>query len=71
MKSHYPTFCDGAAPGLVHKLGGLPWGLPIAHWPICRECGRAMSFLAQVPGQSAEANAVSYTHLTLPTKRIV
>lgn len=57
MKSHYPTFRAGAAPGLVHKLGGLPWGLPIAHWPICRECGRAMSFLAQAPGQSAEANA--------------
>ena len=49
MKSYYPRFRAGAAPGLVAKLGGLPWGLPADLWPICRECGRPMSHLAQLP----------------------
>lgn len=49
MISHYPRFREGAAPGLVPKLGGLPWGLPPAKWPVCTECGRPMSHLAQLP----------------------
>lgn len=57
MISHYPRYRIGAERGLVHKLGGLPWGLPIEHWPICKECGRAMSFLAQSPAQSHDDNA--------------
>ena len=38
-----------AAVGLSPKFGGLPWGLPKAHWPCCRECGQPMSLLAQLP----------------------
>jgi len=49
MRSHYPQFREGAEPGLVPKLGGLPWGLPSRLWPVCRECNRAMSHLAQLP----------------------
>jgi hypothetical protein len=49
MKSYYPRFVAGAAPGLVAKLGGLPWGLPARLWPVCRECGQPMSHLAQLP----------------------
>jgi hypothetical protein len=37
------------AAGLVPKLGGLPWGLPARLWPVCRECGQAMSPIAQLP----------------------
>lgn len=44
---HLPE--DGAAPVLRAKFGGLPWGLPAAHWPSCRECGKPMSCLAQIP----------------------
>lgn len=29
------------------KLGGLPFGLPSARWPMCRDCGRPQSLLAQ------------------------
>lgn len=54
MISHYPRFREGAAPGLVPKLGGLPWGLPAHLWPICKECGRAMSHLAQLPAAVPE-----------------
>lgn len=32
---------------LEDKLGGLPWGLPSAKWPICAMCGRPQSLLAQ------------------------
>lgn len=32
---------------LEDKLGGLPWGLPSAKWPICATCGRPQSLLAQ------------------------
>jgi len=49
MRSHYPQFREGAEPGLVPKLGGLPWGPPRRLWPVCRECNRAMSHLAQLP----------------------
>ena len=49
MRSYYPEFRDGAEAGLVPKLGGLPWGLPARLWPVCRECHRPMSHLAQLP----------------------
>ncbi len=49
MRSYYPQFREGAEPGLVPKLGGLPWGLPARLWPVCRECNRPMSHLAQLP----------------------
>jgi len=52
--SHYPRFRAGAAPGLVPKLGGLPWGLPVRLWPVCKECGRPMSHLAQLPAAAPE-----------------
>jgi hypothetical protein len=29
------------------KLGGLPWGISDAKWPICRNCQKSMSLLAQ------------------------
>ena len=53
MLSHYPRFRKGASQGLVPKLGGLPWGLPTHLWPVCEECGRPMSHLAQLPADPA------------------
>jgi len=29
------------------KLGGIPWGIPERLWPVCRECGKSQSLLAQ------------------------
>lgn len=52
MLSHYPRLQKGAAPGLVPKLGGLPWGLPNRLWPVCQECGQPMSHLLQLPADS-------------------
>jgi len=52
MLSHYPRFRRGAPPGVVPKLGGLPWGLPAPMWPVCKECGRPMSHLAQLPADA-------------------
>ena len=49
MIAYYPRLREGAEPGLVPKFGGLPWGLPARLWPTCRECGRPMSHLAQLP----------------------
>lgn len=57
MKSYYPRFHPGAMPGIVPKLGGLPWGLPARLWPVCEECGRPMSHLAQIPAQSLDAHS--------------
>ena len=57
MLCYYPQFREGASPGVVHKLGGLPWGLPMQLWPICAECGRPMSHLGQFPAHSSEPNA--------------
>ena len=37
------------ATGLFPKLGGLPWGLSTSLWPVCKECGQAMSLVAQLP----------------------
>jgi hypothetical protein len=31
----------------TERLGGVPWGLPSALWPCCRQCGRSLSLLAQ------------------------
>ncbi|MEO0377192.1 MAG: hypothetical protein AAF329_21790 [Cyanobacteria bacterium P01_A01_bin.17] len=30
------------------KVGGLPWGLPIERYPICRDCGKSQSLLLQL-----------------------
>jgi hypothetical protein len=59
MISYYPRFRTGASHGLVHKLGGLPWGFPAGRWPVCEECGRPMSHLAQFPGQSLDEQSPS------------
>ena len=29
------------------KLGGVPWGFPKQAWPLCEECGKPQSLLAQ------------------------
>lgn len=29
------------------KLGGLPFGLPSVQWPLCKDCGKPQSLLAQ------------------------
>jgi hypothetical protein len=52
MMTLLPTLAHAAphsSPGLVPKLGGLPWGLPATLWPVCRECGQPMSPVAQLP----------------------
>jgi len=36
------------AGGLPEKFGGSPWGLPMAMWPRCANCGKSQSFLAQL-----------------------
>lgn len=33
---------------LEDKVGGLPWGLPIEKYPICCDCGRSQSLIAQL-----------------------
>ena len=53
MLSHYPRLQKGALPGLLPKLGGLPWGLPARLWPVCQECGQPMSHLLQLPADPA------------------
>lgn len=68
MISHYPRYRFGASPGLVHKLGGLPWGLPLPYWPACAECCRPMSLLLQAPSHSPEAGAPA---LPLPTDEVL
>lgn len=37
------------APQVTHedKLGGLPFGVPDALWPVCKDCGKPQSLLAQ------------------------
>jgi hypothetical protein len=32
----------------TEQLGGVPWGLPIDRWPLCKECSSPMTFLAQL-----------------------
>ena len=41
--------CEEQA-GPVDKFGGLPWASPVGRWPICRECGRPQSHVAQLHG---------------------
>jgi len=31
---------------IMDKYGGLPWGLPVDRWPLCRECGKPLTHLA-------------------------
>ena len=33
--------------GPEDKLGGLPWGLSPKLWPVCRDCGKSQSLIAQ------------------------
>jgi hypothetical protein len=35
------------------KLGGLPWGLPADRWPMCSQCRKPQSLLAQFRHHSA------------------
>ncbi|CAN5523270.1 hypothetical protein BH11CYA1_BH11CYA1_03520 [soil metagenome] len=30
------------------KFGGRPWGLPISRWPLCTNCGKHQSLIAQL-----------------------
>lgn len=51
MLYHVPDIDTGRPdlPGVagIEKLGGLPYGLPSEQWPVCKNCGRPQSFLAQ------------------------
>ena len=38
---------------LEDKLGGLPWGLPAARWPMCATCGKPQTLLAEL-GHSSD-----------------
>jgi hypothetical protein len=29
------------------KLGGMPWGISATVWPLCKDCGKSQSLLAQ------------------------
>jgi hypothetical protein len=43
------------------KVGGAPVLLDQIEWPVCRECGQPMDFLAQVPLNQPVAFSCSYT----------
>lgn len=57
VKPHEPGWIGkifGAKPistpdpvAFTEQLGGLPFGLPPAKWPKCRDCGASQTFLAQ------------------------
>ncbi len=53
MKNYYPTVqlsSNMSEEERLHcsdKFGGLPRGLPDGAWPLCKMCGKPMSFLAQ------------------------
>lgn len=34
--------------GPEDKFGGLPWGLTATTWPVCKDCGKSQSLLAQL-----------------------
>ncbi|QEI06192.1 DUF1963 domain-containing protein [Pigmentiphaga aceris] len=56
MRSLIPTLHvtrPATSTGLAPKLGGLPWGLSTSLWPVCKECGQAMSLVAQLPVRDA------------------
>lgn len=38
----------GTQIGLQDKFGGVPWGLRSSMWPVCKECGKPQSLLAQL-----------------------
>lgn len=38
----------GTQAGMQDKFGGLPWGLPNSMWPMCKDCGKPQSLLAQL-----------------------
>jgi hypothetical protein len=38
----------GTQAGLEDKFGGVPWGLPSSLWPMCKDCGKPQSLLAQL-----------------------
>lgn len=50
MKYFVPELALGALSPpqtqLNEKIGGLPWGLPVAKWPLCRQCGNPQTHLA-------------------------
>jgi len=50
MKYFVPELALGALSPpqtrLIEKFGGLPWGLPVGKWPLCRECGNPQTHLA-------------------------
>ena len=50
MKYFVPELALGALlppqTQLCDKIGGLPWGLPVEKWPLCRECGNPQTHLA-------------------------
>ncbi|WP_124726398.1 hypothetical protein [Staphylospora marina] len=51
MKSHIPLLVlhsdKAGGPDAPDRFGGLPAGFPANEWPVCAECGKAMSFLAR------------------------
>jgi hypothetical protein len=51
MRYFVPNICVTtelpAQSSLEDKLGGRPWGLRASSWPVCRDCGRSQSLLAQ------------------------
>ncbi|SEI59233.1 hypothetical protein SAMN05518849_101198 [Sphingobium sp. AP50] len=47
---------EDAASAHAEHLGGLPFGLPISLWPICKECGGSQSLLAQFAHDSDRLN---------------
>lgn len=50
MKYFVPELALGALSPpqaqFIEKFGGLPWGLPVGRWPLCRECGNPQTHLA-------------------------
>jgi|SRR6516225_1925161 hypothetical protein len=41
---------------IEEKLGGMPWGLPSDRWPMCANCGKPLSLLAQLLHHSERLN---------------
>jgi hypothetical protein len=46
MKYHVPVLATLVTGG--EQLGGTPFGLPAERWPICAECSRPQSLIAQL-----------------------
>ena len=47
MKYHVPVLSEAGSATAEH-LGGVPGGLRMEHWPLCKECGRPQSLIAQL-----------------------